>query len=64
VALVVSYIVCIGTLFAKRLRGEKLPSSRFDLGKAGFWINLASLCWLSVLAVFLFFPAAPNPTAA
>ncbi|KAK3614929.1 hypothetical protein LTR56_026918, partial [Elasticomyces elasticus] len=64
VALIVTYIICIGTLFAKRLRGERLPLARFDLGKLGFWINLASLCWLGLLAVFLFFPAAPNPTPA
>ncbi|KAK3614332.1 hypothetical protein LTR56_027319, partial [Elasticomyces elasticus] len=64
VALVITYIICIGTFTAKRCRREKLPPARFPLGKLGIWINLASLCWLALLAVFLFFPAAPNPTAA
>ena len=63
VALIVTYIVCIGTLLAKRLRGESLPTSRFSLGTAGLWINVLALCWLVVLAVFLFFPATPRPTA-
>ncbi|KAK3617202.1 hypothetical protein LTR22_026809 [Elasticomyces elasticus] len=64
VALVMTYIICIGTFTAKRCRREKLPPAQFPLGKLGIWINLASLCWLAFLAVFLFFPAAPNPTAA
>ncbi|KAK5739629.1 hypothetical protein LTR17_005113 [Elasticomyces elasticus] len=51
-------------MVAKRLRGEKLPPSRFNLGRAGLFINIAALCWLSVLGVFLFFPAVPNPTPA
>jgi len=63
VALIVSYIVCIATLVGKRLRGEKLPPSRFDMGKAGLWVNVAALGWLMLLAVFLFFPSAPNPSA-
>jgi choline transport protein len=51
-------------MFAKRCRGEKLPPSRFDLGKLGFWINGAALCWLALLLVFLSFPSVPNPTPA
>ncbi|KAK3625967.1 hypothetical protein LTR56_020083 [Elasticomyces elasticus] len=64
VALIISYIICIATMVAKRLRGEKLPLSRFNLGRAGLFINVAALCWLSVLGVFLCFPAVPNPTPA
>ncbi|KAK5706031.1 hypothetical protein LTR97_001017 [Elasticomyces elasticus] len=64
VALIISYIICIATMVAKRLRGEKLPLSRFNLGRAGLFINIAALCWLSVLGVFLCFPAVPNPTPA
>ncbi|KAK4556672.1 hypothetical protein LTR86_006243 [Recurvomyces mirabilis] len=63
VALIVTYIVAIATLFAKRLRGEKLPVSRFNLGRAGIFVNAGALCWLLVLATFLFFPSVPNPTA-
>ncbi|KAK5689387.1 hypothetical protein LTR17_026291, partial [Elasticomyces elasticus] len=64
VALIITYGICIATLVAKRLRGEKLPPSRFDLGRAGLSINIAALCWLLVLGTFLFFPAVPNPTPA
>ncbi|KAK4906458.1 hypothetical protein LTR49_024385 [Elasticomyces elasticus] len=64
VALIITYTICIATLVAKRLRGEKLPPSRFNLGRAGLFINIAALCWLLVLGTFLFFPAVPNPTPA
>ena len=50
-ALIISYIFCIATLVAKRLRGEKLPPSRFNLGKFGIWINCIALGWLSLLAL-------------
>ena len=53
VALIVTYIMCIATLLAKRLRGEKLPPSRFNLGRAGLFINIGALCWLTVLATFV-----------
>ncbi|KAL8665214.1 MAG: hypothetical protein Q9202_002436 [Teloschistes flavicans] len=45
----------------KRLRGESLPTSRFNLGKAGNTINIIALCFLAVFWVFQFFPAGPNP---
>jgi choline transport protein len=57
-----SYIVAIGCLISKRLRGEPLPPSRFTLGRAGLYVNIVALCFLSVAFVILFFPAAPHPT--
>ncbi len=47
----------------KRLRGEKLPASRFDLGGAGNAVNVVALGFLAVFWVFQFFPAAPDPGA-
>ncbi|KAL9577566.1 MAG: hypothetical protein Q9212_006285 [Teloschistes hypoglaucus] len=45
----------------KRLGGEPLPASRFNLGRAGNTINIIALCFLAVFWVFQFFPAAPIP---
>lgn len=60
--LVSSYIIVIACVFAKRLRGEPLLPSRFNLGRAGIVINAIALCFLSLAFIFLFFPAAPHPT--
>ena len=62
--LVSSYIVVIGCIFARRVRGEALLPSRFSLGAAGIFVNAIALAFLSLAFVFLFFPAAPHPTAA
>ncbi len=59
-----SYITCITCVLARRLRGEPLPASKFDLGWWGNVVNVLALCFLSVAFIFLFFPATPNPSAA
>ncbi|KAM0794843.1 amino acid/polyamine transporter I [Usnea florida] len=59
--LLTSYIVCIACVLQKRLRGDRLPISRFSLGKAGNAINIIALCFLIVFWIFQFFPAAPSP---
>ena len=53
VELVGSYITCIGIVLVRRLKGKPLPPGRFDLGRAGPWINGAALCWLLVLETFV-----------
>ncbi|KAL8822543.1 MAG: hypothetical protein Q9191_006720 [Dirinaria sp. TL-2023a] len=62
--LVTSYIICIACMLRKRIRGETLPASQFNLGKAGNAINIIALCFLMVFWIFQFFPAAPNPAPA
>ncbi|KAL8834566.1 MAG: hypothetical protein Q9170_003694 [Blastenia crenularia] len=57
-ALISSYIVSIGCLLSKRLRGEPLPPSRFSLGRWGMAINITALIFLVPLFFFLFFPTA------
>lgn len=52
-----SYMICIGCVALKRIRGEKLPSSRFALGRAGLPVNIIALCFLLPVYVFSFFPA-------
>jgi choline transport protein len=58
-ALLFSYIMSIGCIRLKRLRGQPLLPSRFSLGKWGGLINDVSLAFLVVGFVFSFFPEAP-----
>ncbi|KAF2713003.1 amino acid transporter [Pleomassaria siparia CBS 279.74] len=62
--LVSSYIVVIACILAKRLKGEPLLPSKFDLGRSGILVNVIALAFLALVFVFLFFPAAPHPTPA
>ncbi|KAK5723230.1 hypothetical protein LTR15_004927 [Elasticomyces elasticus] len=66
-ALIFSYIVSIGCVRLKRLRGEPLLPRRWSLGKWGAPLNDISLLWLSVAFVFSFFSSSPytsDPKAA
>lgn len=56
-ALLSSYILSIGCLLLKRLRGEPIPHREWSLGKAGMAINIAALCWLFPVLVFTLFPS-------
>lgn len=57
-----SYIVCVGCVLAKRLRGEPFPETKFSLGRVGgVVVNVLALCFLTVAWFFLFFPAVPDP---
>ena len=60
-ALYASYLIVIGCVVWRRISGEPLPPSRFDLGKAGLPVNLIAMAFLSVQFVFIFFPTGPNP---
>lgn len=40
----------------KRLRNEPLPQREWTLGRAGFAVNIAALCWLLPVLVFTLFP--------
>ncbi|KAL8683006.1 MAG: hypothetical protein Q9186_001001 [Xanthomendoza sp. 1 TL-2023] len=57
-ALLSSYIVSIGCILSKRLRGEPLPHCRFSLGKWGMAINITALVFLIPFFIFCFFPTA------
>lgn len=62
-ALYSSYVVCFGCILRKRIVGEPLLPSRFDLGpRLGLFINLVAVCFSFVQFVFVFFLTAPNPT--
>ncbi|RMZ86388.1 hypothetical protein DV736_g6386, partial [Chaetothyriales sp. CBS 134916] len=58
VSIQTSYIITIGCLVNKRLRGEPLPPRRWSLGKYGLYINIASILFLLPLWFFSFWPLA------
>ncbi|KAJ4392761.1 hypothetical protein N0V91_011276 [Didymella pomorum] len=62
-ALIFSYIISIGCVRLKRLRGEILLARRWSLGKWGGLVNDLALVFLLVAFVFSFFPMTPDPTA-
>lgn len=59
-ALGFSYIVSVGCLRLKRLRGEPLLPRRWSLGKWGGPINDITLAFLAVIFVFSFWPTNPS----
>ncbi|KAK1920417.1 hypothetical protein P3342_002714 [Pyrenophora teres f. teres] len=62
VALIFSYIISIGCIRLKRLRGQPLLPRRWSLGKFGGIVNDLALGFLFVSFLFSFFPMIPNPT--
>lgn len=60
-AMLTSYLISISCVALKRIRGEPLLPSRFNLGKLGLVINVAAVLFLVFLLVFCFFPVAPHP---
>ncbi|PYH96799.1 amino acid permease [Aspergillus ellipticus CBS 707.79] len=55
-SLMSAYILSIGCVLLKRLRGEALPPRRWSLGRFGMAINITSLMFLLPIFVFSFFP--------
>ena len=62
--LVFSYSIAISCILTKRFQApDELRKARFSLGRAGLFVNIVALCFLGLVSIFLFFPAAPRPTA-
>jgi choline transport protein len=55
-ALLSTYIISIGCLLIRRVRGPALPPRRWSLGTLGFPINLLAVLFLTWIWVFCFFP--------
>ncbi|RLL98784.1 hypothetical protein CFD26_106363 [Aspergillus turcosus] len=55
-SLISAYILSIGCVLLKRIRGEPLPPRRWTLGRFGMAINIAALAFLLPIFVFAFFP--------
>lgn len=64
--LTLSYIITISVVVWRKITGQPLLPSRFNMGKwFGLFVNLVSLGWLwIVLIMAAFFPLFPNPTPA
>ncbi|KAH7112914.1 amino acid/polyamine transporter I [Dendryphion nanum] len=63
VALITSYMVSIGCVTWRRLKGLPLLESKFSLGKMGLPVNLLALSFMLLVYVFAFFPPVPHPVA-
>jgi len=61
-AILSSYLVSISCMFLKRFKGQPLLPSKFNLGKAGIWVNGIAVMYLSIAFVFTYFPTFPHPT--
>lgn len=62
VSLLFSYEVTIGCLIVRRLRGPPLPKRRWSLGRYGLAINIASLCLITPVLFFAFWPVSQPVT--
>jgi len=62
VSLYISYIIVIGCMLRKRIRGEILLRCRFSLGRAGIVVNAIAVCYLCLGVIFMLFPTMPNPS--
>jgi choline transport protein len=47
VALMATYLMSIGCVLLKRLRGEELPPARWSLGRYGLAVNAVALLYTS-----------------
>ena len=60
--LTASYIICISTLVWRKVTGQPMLPSRFNMGKAvGLLVNLVALGWLWIVLIIAFFPLFPEP---
>jgi len=62
-AILGSYVISIGTITYRRIRGFKLLKTQFSLGRFALSINILALAFVTFAWVLAFFPASPNPTA-
>lgn len=61
-AMLSSYLISISCVVLKRIRGEPLLPSKFNLGSLGLPINIIAVVFLVFVWVFCFFPTGPKPT--
>ena len=62
VSLLCSYMIVISLVILRRIRGQSLPSRRFNLGRMGLPINILAMCYLMPIFVFAFFPVTSTVT--
>jgi len=57
-SLISSYILSVGCIFVKRLRGHPLPQAQFSLDRWGLPVNFIALVFLIAFFISCFFPIA------
>lgn len=55
-------MIVISLVILRRIRGQSLPSRRFNLGRMGLPINILAMCYLMPIFVFAFFPVTSTVT--
>ena len=63
-AMVSTYIISIGCMTLKRLRGEPVLPAPFTMGWFGLVVNAYSVLSMARIFIMTFFPQAPDPTPA
>jgi len=64
IAIFSSYWTAIACRLANRFSATPIQPPRWNLGVAGYFVNVFALLFLSLGIVMLCFPSAPNPTPA
>lgn len=59
-ALIFSYLVSVGCIRLRRIRGQPLLPRRWSLGNWGWLVNDIALAFLTVSFIFSFFPEMPS----
>ncbi|KAF3481422.1 choline transport protein [Arthroderma uncinatum] len=62
-SLMSAYLISIGCVLLKRVRGEPLPSRRWSLGRYGALINAVAMLFLLPIFIFSFFPLVKDVNA-
>jgi len=52
-----TYMISIGCVLLKRIKGEPLPHARWSLGRAGIWVNGFAFFYSAFIIVFSCFPS-------
>ncbi|KAK5135736.1 hypothetical protein LTR08_004722 [Meristemomyces frigidus] len=52
-----TYMISIGCVLLKRIKGEPLPPARWSLGRCGIWINGFAFFYSAFIIVFSCFPS-------
>lgn len=60
-ALMSTYMLSIGCVLLRRLRGEELPPARWSLGRLGLPINALAVAYSGFVVVMSCFPDSVNP---
>ena len=63
VALMATYVISVGCVSLKRVRGEPLPDSRWTLGRWGFPINVMAFVYAIWSFFWSFWPNSMHVTA-